>query len=256
MGDLMGRLEIDIKDGVGWVYISNESRRNAIDNGIMEDFQPVLNSLKNNQEVKVVVITGKGDQSFCSGGDLSVFHKLHTEDEAYSMLSRMAENLYQLFTFPKPTIALLNGAAVGGGCEIAAACDMRVALENSKMGFIQGRLGITTGWGGSTFLFERLPKNFSLYLLASSEIKTAEQAKEDGFIQEIFAVTSWREQFNAWLNPIIDKSLPVLEAYKARLLDTYDLDLIRKRVDHEVRHCAKLWESDEHHAQVQSFLNK
>lgn len=252
----MGKLEIEVSGSIGWLYIDNETRRNAIDVKIMNDFKRVLNELEVNDEVKVIVITGKGSKSFCSGGDLSVFHQLHTETESYDMLSKMAENLFYLFTFSKPTIALLNGSAVGGGCEIAAACDFRVAIQDIRCGFIQGTLGITTGWGGSTFLLERIPQANALYLLTSGEIISAEDAKNIGFIQQVFTRKSWNEQFDNWLNSLLQKSLPVLHAYKSRLLDSYDLDLISERVEKEVRQCARLWESDEHHEHVKSFLTR
>jgi enoyl-CoA hydratase len=252
----LGKLEVEISNGVGWIYISNELRRNAIDEDIMNQFSVVLDRLREDNQVKVVVITGSGKRSFCSGGDLSVFHQLHTESQAYSMLSKMSENLYKLFTFPKPTIALLNGVAVGGGCEIAAACDIRVSVDHSRCGFIQGTLGITTGWGGATYLFEKLPRDNALFLLASGELVSAEKAKILGFIQETFAEESLYEQFSEWIKPFVQKSIPVLQSYKARLLDSYNLESIRERIDKEVRHCAILWESDEHHNHVQAFLTK
>ncbi len=70
------------------------------------------------------------------------------------MLSKMGKILYDIATLPVPTIALINGAAVGGGCEIATACDFRLVAKDAKCGFIQGTLGITSGWGGGTYLFE------------------------------------------------------------------------------------------------------
>jgi enoyl-CoA hydratase len=252
----LGKLEIEISNGVGWIYICNELRRNAIDEDIMNQFSGVLDRLRKDDQVKVVVIRGSGKRSFCSGGDLSVFHQLHTESQAFSMLSRMSKNLYKLFTFPKPTIALLNGVAVGGGCEIAAACDIRVSVDHSSCGFIQGTLGITTGWGGATYLFEKLARDNALFLLASGELVSAEKAKILGFIQETFAEENLKEQFSEWIKSFVQKSLPVLHAYKARLLDSYNLEGIRERVDKEVRNCAILWESDEHHNHVQAFLNK
>ncbi|WP_261179315.1 enoyl-CoA hydratase/isomerase family protein [Anaerobacillus sp. CMMVII] len=105
--------------------------------------------------MKIVVLTGAGTDAFCSGGDLSIFHHIHTKGEAKEMLLKMAKVLHKLFFFSKPTVAYLNGTTVGGGCEIATACDFRIAEKKLKIGFIQGRLGITTGWGGSTYLMER-----------------------------------------------------------------------------------------------------
>jgi enoyl-CoA hydratase len=252
----MGELQVEISGGVGWIYIDNEEKRNAINIKIMNTFPKLLEQLKNDDQVKVIVITGKGTKTFCSGGDLSVFHKLHTEKEAYSMLSNMSETLMTIFTYPKPTIALLNGITIGGGCEIAIACDLRVALPNTKLGFVQARLGITTGWGGSTYLFEKLSKDNALYLLASGTLFSAQEAKQIGFIQEVLSEENFEQEFLSWINPIIEKPLPVLRAYKTRLLDTYDMNRLQHQVNREIRECAILWESEEHHQRVKQFIEK
>src|SRR5690625_5646758 len=87
---------------------------------------------------------------FCAGGDLINFHGELTPDEAFSRLYPMKEVLYDIASFPVPTICLLNGDALGGGCEIATACDFRIAKETTKFGFVQSKLGIVPGWGGGT----------------------------------------------------------------------------------------------------------
>ena len=103
--------------------------------------------------IHVAVLTGEGNEAFFAGGDLSEVHKLRTAQETFPILSSMADLLYKLSTLPMPVIALVNGVAVGGGCEIAMACDYRLISSKAKAGFIQGTLSITTGWGGATLLF-------------------------------------------------------------------------------------------------------
>ena len=75
------------------------------------------------------------------------------------MLSKMGGILYKIATFKKPTIAILNGSAIGGGCELATAFDFRLARSGVKLGFVQASLGITTGWGGASLLLEKIPHN-------------------------------------------------------------------------------------------------
>jgi enoyl-CoA hydratase len=251
---VLKKLLVDVKDGIGWITLNHAERYNAINYEMMDLLDNAIDELKHDDNVKVLVITGSGDKAFCSGGDLSAFHQLHTEEEAYTMLSRMGNVLFKLFTFPKPTIALLNGVAVGGGCEIASACDFRLAAPHVKFGFIQGTLGITTGWGGTTFLMERVANDTGLEWLLSSEKYTAAEGLAKGFIQKELGYTE--DEFQNWLQPIANKTIGVLKAYKQRRLDQIDLEKTKSNMKAEIRECSKLWASEEHHEAVAAFLKR
>lgn len=126
-------------DGSLLITINRPEKRNAINYEVMERLGDVLSDAESDETVKMLMLTGRVDAAFCSGGDLSEFHTLPTEKEAYKMLSKMGMVVNKLATFPKPTAAFLNGTAVGEGAEFAAACDYRIARENSRFGFIQGK---------------------------------------------------------------------------------------------------------------------
>src|SRR4051812_19543202 len=110
-------VELDEQSGILLFTIKREEKRNAVNYAVMDGLKAAVERAKKD-DVRVLAITGEGEQAFCSGGDLSIFHALHTEREAYNMLAKMGDVLYKLATLPKPTVALLNGPAVGGGCEI------------------------------------------------------------------------------------------------------------------------------------------
>jgi len=158
--------------------ITRSKKRNAINYEVMRGLREAVNRAAES-DIKALIITGEGSQAFCSGGDLSVFHLLHTKEEAYPMLSEMAGILYSLLNLSKPTIALLNGTAIGGGCELASACDFRLARKGIKAGFVQGKQAITTGWGGGSILAEKLPAANAMKLLMEGELETAEELKKD-----------------------------------------------------------------------------
>lgn len=243
------------KNDISWIILNRPHIRNAVNFEMMEELTNVLDEIEKTND-KVLIITGSGERAFCSGGDLSLFHALHTEQEAYSMLSKMGNVLRRLFFFQKPTIALLNGAAVGGGCELATACDFRIAKRGVKFGFVQGTLGITTGWGGGTMLFERISASIALDYLLSSQVIASEKGWKDGYIQFLLGEGDVKEECEKAIASYLNQSADVLSAYKKMWLNRIDKNKIVQNIEKEIQRCAKLWESDEHHQAVQKFLNK
>ena len=239
-----------------WFVMNRPDKRNAIDYDVMEQLNGAIQLAKTNDSIRGFVITGTGDKAFCSGGDLTVFHRLKTKEEAFSMLSKMGNILYELLTLPIPTFALLNGTAVGGGCEIASACDIRIALHNNvKIGFVQGNLGITTGWGGATMLMEKLQPADALTLLYSGKIYNVEMAKHLHFIQSMQPLST-RQQQSEYIDSQLVQSANVLRSYKSALIKKWMFSKVQERMAEEINNCAMLWAQDGHHEAVQSFLNK
>lgn len=232
-----------------WFKINRSDKRNAVDYDVMNGLNQALGEVRGNASIRAFIITGAGEQSFCSGGDLSVFHALHTKEEAYAMLSKMGGILYDLMILPVPTYALINGTAIGGGCEIASACDQRWAFPHAKVGFVQGNLGITTGWGGASMLFEKIPSPQAMQMLTSANIYTAEEAERLGFVQKV--VTSVRTQ---GIGEILVTSSEVLRSYKQALVSKWEQTNLKKRMLAEIEQCAYLWEQDDHHNAVERFL--
>jgi enoyl-CoA hydratase/carnithine racemase len=234
--------------------INRSEKRNAINYEVMQGLSEALKR-SSEPDILALVITGAGDHAFCSGGDLSVFHLLHTKKEAYKMLSKMARILYELLTLPIPTVALINGTAIGGGCELAAACDFRLARMGIKAGFVQGKQAITTGWGGGSILAEKLQPSKAMKLLMDAELQTAEALKEVGFFDEVYTDNSLHA-VNAYLGEILSHDPGVLQSYKRLWIRKWEVALLRERIEEEVVQCSSLWESDAHHEHVKKFMEK
>lgn len=248
--------QIDYNDGILTFTIDREEKRNAVNDEVMEGFKKVIDYTKNHDDVRFLVVTGSGEKAFCSGGDLSAFHRLKTEKEAFGMLSKMGNILYELATLRVPTIALINGTAVGGGCEIATACDFRLVASHAKCGFIQGTLSITTGWGGGTYLFERgLRHDQALKMLVDARVYDATYLYEIGWAMEVFedskeeALQRFIQEMKK-IHPSVHQAYKEIELRKWRERNMYD------RVMEEIKTCAKLWESDAHNEAVNNFLSK
>jgi enoyl-CoA hydratase len=244
------------KDGVVWFTINRQEKRNAISYEVMDYLQETIQMVEKNDDVKVLVITGAGDKAFCSGGDLSSFHRLQTKEEAYSMLGRMGHILYSLLTISKPTVALINGTAIGGGCELATACDFRYAKRGSKVGFIQGKLAITTGWGGATMLFEKMAYDKAFHVLLEAEPINVEKMYEYGWVHSLITGDNLKEECKKMLSSYLSKSVQVLRAYKMAAVARWKSEEFRARFFDEIERCSVLWESPEHDEAVQAFLNR
>ncbi|TKC18559.1 enoyl-CoA hydratase/isomerase family protein [Robertmurraya kyonggiensis] len=240
------------ENGVLLFTITREEKRNAVNYEVMEGLEKAIR-LAHEPNIRALVITGTGEKAFCSGGDLSVFHELRTEEQAYQMLSKMGENLFNLAMLPKPSIALINGIAVGGGCEIAAACDFRIARKGISAGFIQGNLAITTGWGGGTLLLERLPVSNGMKMLVEARKYTVDELIELGFIQYIYEGAP-SEGLRAAMETTFLLEGDVLGAYKEMLIQKWEMSKLKERIENEIRNCAILWASEAHHKQVEKFL--
>lgn len=226
--------------------------RNAINTEVTEGLEKLVEKAKH-PAVRMVILTASGQQAFCSGGDLSVFHALRTEQQAYGMLKRMSDVLYDIKTLPVPVVAIVNGVAVGGGCEIATACDYRLVWDHAKCGFIQGTLAITSGWGGGTYLLETLPHDHALKMLSEAKVYTADELKEFGWATAIIREDRDIEVFFERMKTIHPD---VHRAYKEMAIRKWQKTDLQERVEHEVQRCAVLWEKDPHHEAVDRFLAK
>ncbi|WP_342509259.1 enoyl-CoA hydratase/isomerase family protein [Sporosarcina sp. FSL K6-2383] len=248
--------KIEIEKGIATFTINRPEMRNAVNADVMTGLEQFLNQIEDNLDIAYAVITGAGDRAFCSGGDLAEFHGFRTADEAFPMLSKMAGLLYRVATLPMPVIAVVNGAAVGGGCEIATACDYRLVSSSTKAGFIQGTLAITTGWGGATLLFEKDGKHDRVFrLLSEAEVHTADQLLAAGWATELYEGDA-EEGLKHFLTKMLTIHPSVHRAYKTIAIRKWTADFMRDRMLEEARQCSLLWESEAHHKAVEQFLTK
>ncbi|MCJ0931308.1 enoyl-CoA hydratase/isomerase family protein [Virgibacillus halodenitrificans] len=238
----------------GEIYLNRPEKHNAISKQMTEEFMRCILEAKKDT-IKFLVITGAGEKMFCSGGDLTSLHGNLSSDEAFNHLYPMKEVLAEIMTFPVPVICLLNGGALGGGCEIATACDLRIAKEGSKFGFVQSKLGIVPGWGGGTLLYEKVEPSFAFQWLLEGTVLEAPYLKERGWIQHIVADEEWKNT-EKLLEPYISKSYEQMKVLKKQFKKKLSSIGLSSVMAEEVRNCAILWESEEHIQAVNKFLTR
>ncbi len=172
------------RDTVTLLTVNRPDQRNAIDFATMDELEEALTILERDESLRALVLAGGGD-TFVSGGDLKDFQILVTAEDGQRMARRMGNILTRVSRLPVPVIAALNGPAVGGGTEVALACDLRVAAANAYFSFRQVTMGIMTAWGGAPRLLALLGFSRSLYYLLTAERITPEQALHMGLVQRV-----------------------------------------------------------------------
>jgi len=169
------------------VTINRPERRNALSRAVLDGLRHAFEFHVTDDSLQCAVLTGAGDRSFAAGGDLAEFDALRGADDARDLFDAAAAALDAVRNFPTPVIAALNGTALGGGAELAMACDYRVCAAHANFGFVQSTLAITTGFGGGADLFRMLGSAAAMHALATGEAWPAQTAKAMGLIDVIAA---------------------------------------------------------------------
>jgi enoyl-CoA hydratase len=178
-------LIIEINDGVALLTINRPKVLNAIHSSVIGELQKAFETLNDNPAVKVVVITGSGEKAFVAGADIAEMAGMSTP-QALSF-ARAGQKLVNFIgTMPKPVIAAVNGFALGGGMELALACDFIYASETARMGLPEVTLGIMPGFGGSQKFGRLLGRSRANELIFTGKLLTAAEAKEWGIVNAVF----------------------------------------------------------------------
>lgn len=198
-----------------WVTINRPEKRNALSRAALREIEAAFGAVETTGGARVVVLTGAGDRSFAAGGDLADLSSIRTFDGARTMAVDARRALEAVRRCPLPAIALLNGDALGGGAELAAACDFRVAAAHARIGFIQGKLAISTAWGGGVDLAAIVGPTVALRLLAGSTILDAAEALRLGLYDAVAAGNETGEQaVRRFTTDMLAQSPQVLASFK------------------------------------------
>jgi enoyl-CoA hydratase len=179
-------LRVDTKNQIAYVTIDRPKVLNALNMATMGELRTLFTQLKGDREIRVVILTGAGEKSFVAGADIGELQK-NNPVEAKEYTHRGQTVLDLIENLGKPVIACINGFALGGGCEIAMACTMRLAAENAKLGQPEVKLGIIPGYGGTQRLSRLVGKGIAMQLLLTGEMITAQEAHRIGLVNEVVA---------------------------------------------------------------------
>ena len=166
------------KDGnIAIVKINRPEVLNALNFKLVSELKELFNNINNNDKINAVILTGVGNKAFCSGGDLNQVIDMNPSD-AEKYASHVHNLLNIIENLDKPVIAAINGYALGGGCQLALACDIRIASSNAKIGQTEVKIGIPPGWGGTQRLARIVGIAKAKELIYTGKIICAKEAKE------------------------------------------------------------------------------
>jgi|SRR5271165_3271587 len=173
------------RDGIGFITFNRPKVLNALNHKTMEELSDILTAARQDNDVRVLILTGAGEKSFVAGADISEL-AVQTPVSGKETAAFGQSVLNLLESIGKPSIAAINGFALGGGCEVALACTMRLASKTARMGQPEVKLGIMPGYGGSQRLARLCGKGMAYELCLSGEMISAEEALRIGLVNHLY----------------------------------------------------------------------
>lgn len=174
-------LKLQRDDRVATLVIDRPEKRNALNSVVRSEIVDALDALRDDADVRVVIFTGAGEKAFIAGADIGEFAERTPIDQRNAMTGRRVFDV--IASYPKPTIAMINGFALGGGCELALACDLRIAARSARLGQPEIRLGILPGGGGTQRLPRLIGFGQAMRLILTGELIEAAEAERIGLVE-------------------------------------------------------------------------
>src|SRR3954453_10624535 len=181
-----GKILQSVREGVGVITFNNPDKRNAMSLEMWEGLGNALVELRDNPDVRVVILTGAGDKAFISGADISQFEKVRHNAAASEEYSRKSEAQRALLAnYPKPIIACVRGFCLGGGMQVAMAADIRIASDNSQFGIPAAKLGIAYGYDGLRHLVSLVGPSWARLIMYTGMKIDAAEALRIGLVERV-----------------------------------------------------------------------
>lgn len=244
------------------VVINRPAKHNALSRDVLRSLRQRLDGYGGEPSLTAVLLRGAGTASFAAGGDLVEVNDLRSREDAlrFSQLGYLLTDAVR--RFPVPVVAFLNGDALGGGAELALACDIVLAAPWVKIGFVQASLNVAPGWGGGRELAARIgPGRAALHMARAKPLK-ADDALALGIADEIIDCGAGRDEttiaagLDAWLEPFRRLTPSVARAIKANVIGIKGVLGIPEREAPEMTHFVDAWIDSEHWAASDRIMRK
>ncbi len=220
----MNNIKLEVTEGMALVTIDRPKALNALNSETLEELNGCLKGLEQRKDVRVVVLTGGGAKSFVAGADIA--EMVNASPAQGRAMALLADEVFcRLENMPQVTIAAVNGYALGGGCEIAMACDIRLAAENAVFGQPECGLGIIPGFGGTQRLARLVGKGRAKELIFTCDRINAQEAWRIGLANKVVAKEELLDTCRAMAKTIMGKGSYAVSVAKAVINAGMDMDL-------------------------------
>jgi len=243
-------VKIEKKEKIGIVILKGPGALNLLNTITLNELGSSLTELENNEQIRVIIITG--EKNFCAGADVKEMKDKHPrEAEAFSRLGHKAFS--QIENMDKPVIAAINGYALGGGCELALACDIRIAGESAKFGQPEVNLGLIPGFGGTQRLTRLVGISRAKELIFTGRIIDAKEAEAIGLVNKVVKDGELLEKAKEMARVLVQKSPLALKIAKNLINKNHD---IKKALEMEIMDFSDCFASEDHLEGINAFLEK
>ncbi len=249
----METLLIQQDNGILRITINRPDKLNALNSTVLKELNEVINDIYKNEDIHGVILTGSGPKAFVAGADISEFMSL-SSGEGSSLAKKGQDIFMRLENCPKPVIAAVNGFALGGGCELAMSCHIRIASPNAKFGQPEVNLGIIPGYGGTQRLAQLIGKGKALELMMTADMINAEQALQLGLVNHVVDAEQLLAKCEELLSTILGKGPGAISRVISAVHAGYDNRV--NGYDEEARLFGECFNTEEMKEGVTAFLEK
>jgi enoyl-CoA hydratase len=248
-------LECSIDASVATITINRPDKLNALSSAVLDDLRHLVTDLRVRDDVRAVVITGKGEKAFVAGADIKELAALNDLEEGREFAQKGQSVFSQIESSPKPFIAAVNGFALGGGCELALACHIRICSENAKFGQPEVNLGIIPGYGGTQRLTRVLGRTLATDLILTGRQMDAREALEQGLVARVVPIADLMKTATDMATSIASKAPLAISAAIDCIFEGID-ESIDEGLGREAEKFGSLTMTSDFHEGTTAFLEK
>jgi enoyl-CoA hydratase/carnithine racemase len=242
--------------GALWLTVDRAHKHNALARPVLAELAAALRAAGKRQDLRYVVLSGAGERYFAAGGDLRDLAHVRDEPAVFAMMDEACAALDAIRQCPVPVLAYLNGDAIGGGAELALACDMRLQSAHARIGYIQAKLAITSAWGGGPDLFQLVGPARALRMMARAELVTAEQAMSWGLADAVITDGPQGADMDSFTKPLNTCPPQVMRGIKAQAIVARQGLSWNAHRSIEKQQLVRTWMHDDHWAASDKLLSK
>jgi enoyl-CoA hydratase/carnithine racemase len=249
----MGSINLEKRDGIAIARMSRPEKLNAMDAGVLDELEATVDGINRDPSIVSVILTGEG-KAFVAGADISELAQLDGKS-GYEKMRRGQRLMDKIESSPKVWIAAINGYALGGGLELALACDIRLASERARMGQPEVNLGIIPGYGGTQRLVRNTGIGWAKYLILSGRMITASEALAIGLVQGVYPDEELMPKAEELAKEIASKGPLALAAAKRSIYNAVNMPM-EEGLEEEARLFGELCETADSKEGLTAFLEK